>query len=391
MTAITKIVFLHEGHFSRTYYEMFGIKILEDNGFKVEVWNFMPFLKNVDFQEATPPDPIAWDGYHVFQTKKEANKAISSVMPTSLVICGLHYSFETYTFYRALTKRKIIFCSNLAMALPTGTISSIRSVSNILQKIKFKRLMNRAFQMIPFEMTGVKPVDIVFAMGDKFFRHGYPMNEKSEILDVHFYDYDKFLMENEKPSHVDPKVGVFLDECLAFHPDNIDMAVPAVKVEEYYPLLCTFFDYLEQTRGVRIIVAAHPRSKYDEMPDLFGGRAVIRGKTVELVKKAGFVILHQSMSLNYAVLFEKPMIFITTDKVEEYLIEDPSPEWLATFFGKKLHNLNDTIEIDFTKELTVDRKAYRAYRNAYIKKDGSPELPFWQIVANRIKEFGQAA
>jgi hypothetical protein len=127
MAPISKIIFLHEGHFSQAYYEMFGIKLLEQNGFSVEVWNFMPFLKPIDFQESTPPDPIVWNGYRVFQTRSEAVKALSGLTPSCLVICGLHYNLGTYSFYRILTKKNITYCSNLAMALPTGTIPARRS------------------------------------------------------------------------------------------------------------------------------------------------------------------------------------------------------------------------------------------------------------------------
>jgi hypothetical protein len=387
MKLITKIIFLHEGHFSQAYYEMFGIETLEQNGFIVEVWNFMPFLKHADFQKETPPDPITWDGYQVFQSRRKAKKAVSEITPCCLVICGLHYNLETYAFYRILTKNNIIYCSNLAMALPTGTIPVRRSVAMKINKINIRRLLNKAFLSIPFRYAGVKPVDIVFAMGEKFFRHAYPLNDKSEILNVHFYDYDKYLIEKATPHKIDPKNGVFLDEYLPFHTDNIDAGLPSVQAEEYYPLLCTFFDFLEKKYGVHITIAAHPRSKYDEMLDLFGGRRVIRGKTVELVKNAGFVLMHQSMSINYAVLFRKPIVFITTDQVNQYLVEDPAIEWLAAFFGKKAHNLNRGIEVDLKTELPVREDSYRQYQNDYIKKTGSEEKMLWQIVADRIKKI----
>ncbi len=95
------------------------------------------------------------------------------------------------------------------------------------------------------------------------------------------------------------------------------------------------------------------------------------------------------MSMNYAVLFKKPMIFITTDKfnraITNSLVEGPSIEWFASIFGKKAHNLNSKININIDEELVVNETAYNAYKNAYIKKNGSEELPYWQIFANHIK------
>jgi len=207
---------------------------------------------------------------------------------------------------------------------------------------------------------------------------------------VHGLDYDSYLRERDYSGPVDPNRGVFLDSYFPFHPDFVYSEYsPGITFCKYYPLLCDFFDYLEQKLSTHIVIAAHPRSHYEDRPDFFGGRPVIRGRTAELVKQSGFVLLHNTVAINYAVLFKKPMIFTTTDEINRSFshpsAEGPSVDWLASFFGKKAHNLNNKIEIDIEKELILNEKAYHAYRNAYIKKDGSEELPFWQIVANGIK------
>ena len=48
-------------------------------------------------------------------------------------------------------------------------------------------------------------------------------------------------------------------------------------------------------------------------------------------------------------------------------------------------NLNKPFDIDWEKELLVDEKIYNCYKNYHIKKDSTPELPFWQVVSNRLK------
>jgi len=35
----------------------------------------------------------------------------------------------------------------------------------------------------------------------------------------------------------------------------------------------------------------------------------------------------------------------------------------------------------------MGRNAYDEYQRSYIKTDGSPETPFWQILADRVKEM----
>ena len=50
-------------------------------------------------------------------------------------------------------------------------------------------------------------------------------------------------------------------------------------------------------------------------------------------------------------------------------------------------NIDRDTSIDLEKELIVDEEKYNEYRNWYIKKDKTEELPLWQIVANRIKSL----
>jgi hypothetical protein len=97
--------------------------------------------------------------------------------------------------------------------------------------------------------------------------------------------------------------------------------------------------------------------------------------------------MHTSTAINFAVLYRKPVIIVTTNEYNEYWVEDPTPDWIAQFFGKKPHNLDYAIDFDLQSELYVDEKKYRTYKNDYIKKDGSEELCSWQILANKIKNI----
>jgi hypothetical protein len=137
------------------------------------------------------------------------------------------------------------------------------------------------------------------------------------------------------------------------------------------------------------VIAAHPRSEYERHPDYFGGRAVIRGRTAELVRTSGFVVAHASTALNYAVMFERPVVFITTDQI------DASPGLgryisdLAARFGSPHVNL-DRPPGTWQTPQSIDRQAYTRYRAAYIKREGTPERPCWQIVADELERLANA-
>jgi hypothetical protein len=238
---------------------------------------------------------------------------------------------------------------------------------------------------------GIRPATIILAGGAMSidFNYRYPVSKKTEILWLHTTDYDKYLMERKTPVQSDRSMGVFLDEYLPFHPDfiHLGLSYPSTP-EEYYPHLCKFFDLIEREYNVHIVIAAHPKSNYEKHPDYFAGRPVIRGKTVELVQKSGFTIGHMSTSINFAVLFHKPVIFITSNKLQRSFI-GPYIELMASQLGKKTINVTNPTLINWDKELSINEKAYMNYMHSYIKRDISEELPFWQIFANHIKNFNE--
>ena len=387
---IKKVIFFVEAFFTDRDYCRFGMQTFIENGLEVEVWDFTPFLTSNSYQKAGHPGISTWKQRLIFPTRKEAISAIANLTPSCFVVSLIHYNYDTFPLYRMLSRRQIRYCIQ-AGALPISSTpkevakKSIKKIGNVLKPHK---LMRRVFRMIPFAWLGIRPADIIFATAEKYLTTGFPVNKKSETLWVHSFDYDLFLQERARDIAVEPKIGVFIDEYLPFHPDYINAEViPPVTPEEYYPLLRRCFDYLEEKNGVRIVIAAHPRSEYEKHPDYFGGREVIWKKTSELIRKAGFVLMHHSTASNFAVLYKKPIIFLTTDKLDSGLCEDPSVEWMGAFFRKKVHNLDKTQAINLDNELTIDEKAYSAYRNAYIKKDGSGDLLSWQILINRIKSI----
>ncbi|MFA6432014.1 MAG: hypothetical protein WCV91_06530, partial [Candidatus Margulisiibacteriota bacterium] len=196
-----------------------------------------------------------------------------------------------------------------------------------------------------------------------------------------------YLNGNYDPREVDEKMGVFIDEYVPFHPDYLHMKVaPFSTAEDYYPGIRRFFDHIEKVSGAHIVIAAHPRSDYAKYPDFFGGRPIIKDKTVDLIKRSAFVVTHCSTAANFAILENKPLIFITTDSLEKSM-QGGWIQSMAAWAGRNVINCDRFRDIDLKKEMTVDEAAYRTYKNAFIKKNGTEDLPFWQLFSERIKNM----
>ncbi|OGX34858.1 MAG: hypothetical protein A3I43_03550 [Omnitrophica WOR_2 bacterium RIFCSPLOWO2_02_FULL_50_19] len=383
MTKIKKVIYIIETRFNKRDYDRFGIEILKKNGFEVEVWDFTPFLGSHEYRRIEPPDPIKWDKLILFEEEKKALDALLGLDPSAYIVSLVPYTKRSFNLYKAIARKKTPYCVQ-GFALPRSTTDTEIFKSRV-KKFTFKKLARKIVETNPLRYLSVTPADIILTAGEKFNTVGSLVNRKSEVLWAHNFDYDAYLSIRDLHGASDPKVGVFLDEYFPYHPDFVNVGVKwTMTHDEYYPLLCRFFDYLERKSGVKIIIAAHPRSHYEKHGDCFNGRKVIRGKTAQLVKESGFVLIHHSTAINYAVLFNKPIIFMTTNKLDGAFIEDPSVAWLAKYFGKKAHNLDEPIDIDFNEEMKINARAYKNYKNDYIKKEGSPELPSWQILAERL-------
>lgn len=396
MGKIKRIILLFEIKFCKRDYDRFGIEILQNNGFKVEVWDCTPFLHEKFYNEIILPDQISFDGYRIFSDINQVKSELLKLGSSDLVISFIDYRSETYSIYRCISKVNIkygVWIVGGSYPLPSMVNKRLTAIAFICTKVKklgkinLGRIKHYIVSRIPFRYLGIRPADFVLAGAANTNFYKFPIGPKSEIIRVHYLDYDIYLNEIHRSYSLNGKSAVFLDEYLPFHPDfsYCSMAAP-LKPEDYYPAICEFFNKVEAELGIKIIVAAHPKSNYEDLPDYFEGRQVIRGQTAKLVRESKFVLAHASYSINFAVLFKKPVIFLTLDKLKPSF-QGALVDVMSGALNKKAINLNGPYQIDWNTELSIDEQSYEQYKHRYIKMRGTEELPFWQIAANYIKRF----
>jgi len=274
------------------------------------------------------------------------------------------------------------FISRIIFTLKKVDLSKINEQ---LQHILNKILLNYYF------LFGIAPASIRILGGEKSTGIlSYPANNSTIQLWTHMPDYDIYLQDKTELNDSCKNTGVFLDEYLPLHPDYLTLGFEfPIAPDVYYSKICNFFKTLEKNMDTEIVIAAHPRSDYDKLPDYFCGRTIIKGKTAQLVKESSFVIAHDSTSINFAILYRKPIVFITTDDLQK-LISGPCAFGLfipaiASALGKIPLNIDHTSGFNRDKEMEINEEAYLRYRNNYIKKTGSPEKPLWEIFCSYLQ------
>lgn len=381
---IKKIVYFVSAPFSDRDYERFGIETVQKNGYEIEVWDFSSFLGFERAEYSGGSNRHGLKMYKRFSNMKDVVCQIRNLKKDCMVILLLSYIYESYPVFRAISRGGLSYAL-VYYNFPSHHMEKSKGFIRKMRNFSFAKLFNLLFaRYIPYWTVGIKPAKLFMSLGgeSRLDKSRLPLNKDTTVIFSHYFDYDIYLKELQKPAVLDKRAGVFLDTFLPFHPDF--GPEPVIDPDEYYPRLCKFFDLLEKEHQIKIIIAAHPRSNYETRRDYFGGRKVAKGKTAELVRNSGLVISQESASVSFAVLFEKPVIFVTFEKLRGKMTGKLT-DFIAGLLGKETVNLNGDLNIDWDREMSVNKEAYRGYRNTYIKEEGTEELPIWQTFADNIK------
>ena len=394
---IKRIVILVENPFCKRDYDRFGVEIFRENAFETEVWEISPITRPNACRQVSVPDPVVYKGYHLFFRKKDVVKSIVKLQKESVIISYVKLRKVTFFLYEALSTEKIPYGNVISGSLPS--FSDMQGKLSLCDRIgkKLRLALNRSIMIncnwilsklsyLRPRTHSLSPLFIILQCGETGISRARKIqNKTTKIIRSHSYDYDIYMsLRDERVSPDSGTYAVFLDEYLPFHPDYAILGLePYSSAEEYYPVLCQYFDRFESQHNLEIIIAAHPRSAYENHPDYFNGRRSVRGKTAELVKGAKVILIHSSTSVNFVVLFRKPMVFLTTDRLN---CSSPrySIEAMSYFFNLTPVNINMPYQPDENKIRTIDNELYARYIHQYIKTKDSPCEAGWKIVADRL-------
>lgn len=387
---IKRIIFLVEAGFSLRDYNRYGIELLKKNGFQVEIWDLTVVLCPRFYEGYILPDLVSYDALIVFKDKTEIYKKLSKLSQNDFVINLVSYNYGSLGVYKSLSKLSTGYAVSYAGTLPEPVIN--KGFPSILigrckQILSFRRLAawKRLFMKLPARLLGVRAADLILIGGKNSFVLRHPVDKNTEILHLHALDYDLYLKERGTLGSKKP-IAVFLEDYFFSDPHYNKLGIKfPFNQDSYYKTLNSFFDTVEEKTGLEVVIAGHPRHKCENPSDYFKQRKYYRGKTVNIVQECQLVMTHCSTSVSFANFFHKPIIFMSysylNKSYEYYLIRE-----MAKWFGKTPIFIDNDNDHDFKKELIVNKNCYDNYRKTYIKTELSEDLPFWQIVSNRLKK-----
>ena len=202
------------------------------------------------------------------------------------------------------------------------------------------------------------------------------LTEKTKIMKTCSYDF--VLSKLVKKRILDDKYIVFLDEYIINHPDFKILNKKIDKEKLYYQELNKFFNFIEKTFKFKVVIASHPRADLEYNKIKFPKHNVFIGNTPQLMKYSEGCITHASTSVNFAVIFEKPILFITTNRMKRSRYAN---ELLSSWFNKIPLNISASYSLeDVTSGFKINNKYMKQYFYKFISFSEDTVFGFGSLI-----------
>lgn len=342
----------------------FGVKYFLDKGYDIEVLDIHKILIP-GYKEKVDIDYWTFEFHYELNTKKDLVDSIKNLESTDFIF--FYISGKEAELLLAMMKKytKAKFITYIGGSIPVTTEPCgviARSKSWINQYIR-PIFRNKIFATDYYISGSPKDEKVFSSLIDK----------NTKVLKSHSRDYNLCLEVNdylyEKP------YCVFLDTDVIDASDYILMGKDIIlNQEEYTKKIISFFHWIEEVFKVRVIIAAHPKSRIYFKKDSISGIKIVHGKSVELVKNAKFVLNEGTTAISYAIFFNTAMFFFTLKEIAFFKH--------TCAFAKVLQK--EVIDIDTLSDITrkkineelQNKDNYDDYKKQYLTYDDNHMLTY---------------
>ncbi len=380
-----KIIFLTDNLFSNRDYNRLGIKFLK-NFFVINIIN-VSNITNISSFKNIKKNNKKFKEYKIVKSLDELKKIIKK-QNYNYAYDYMGITLNTWLIRNFIKNNNIKIIKNFAddPSIPVEQTKNIfrRIYNNFFSRKQLggsilRKFINRT--IIRYNKKFIWDYGVFF--NDKAFNKSNKKKCKN-FIKSHTFDYDTYLHINKKKKTLFQKnYFVFIDNNLPGHPDyKYHGTKPPVIKKKYLSELTLFFDKFEQLTKSKILIASNPKTIYKNKKT-FGNRKIFNNKTSLLVKFSKGVIMHNSTAINFPILFKKPVLFLTSDHINE--------SWLSEGIYLLAKSLNlSVINIDnFSKKNLINKhykvRDYDSFLNAYIKSSNTKKNFSWKILADNLK------
>lgn len=246
----------------------------------------------------------------------------------------------------------------------------------------FKNIYKRIF----------KPrVDIFFYNGT--YEKNFAKKISKKIVSLHSSDYEKYSEEKKINERlISQNFILFLDMGYP-KPEDINFTSERVATNEddYKKSMLNLFDYIVKLfPNKKIVVALHPKSKKQN----FYGYESYKNLTPKLIKECSFVLSHNSLSLQFAALWNKPSFLLYNNDMIKKFNTAKEMEWFINEYNLPKINIDNFNEEDLKKLIFNQKKnfdnGYINYNNfikRFIKDEPENEKSIPKTIIETISNY----
>jgi hypothetical protein len=389
-----KVVFLIYIPFTEKIETDFFFTDLIRSGIDLEYWD----ISDLFFNDLVISNKIERSFVRKISSYRELKSSIKLTdHEETLFIPQVTFEWKVIRLFRILTKNKCKLAFFARGALPlfpvNKRISKIFGLTPLQILRKLLSLFTIPVTKISRQTGYIKCYDYIFNAGESGLTTigiGSVLDkQRSKIIQINSFDYDSYILTRTNPLRiVNKNYCVFLDEYLPFHPDFEMFKIDTLDPIKYFGSLNKFFDEVEKKLNLKVVIAAHPKSAYTENP--FNERPIYKHKTNGLVKDCEFVMAHMSSSINYAVLYEKPILFLITkgfkDIKSSYIYSVPN--YFSEVLGSSLIDCDNSLDqLPDLSKIKYDYEKYKEYKYNYLTSAASENLLSKDITLNFLKSI----
>jgi hypothetical protein len=367
---INSIVYLVDTGFTQNDYQKYGINYLRSK-YYIEILD----VSNI-ISVKSHPDHIINNSVKRMSNINDFEEFVVN-LESSTVYVDLLNNSEGAANVRTLLRRHFCARALISAGLVPGKNEFLRILKNVI-KIQIHKFFPKTLDY--------KTLPDIAVLSGKMDQYDANFHYVSHKIWCHSFDYERFILtKNSNQENFVDSCAIFLDEDLPSHRDYELLGLKSpIKELDYYPAMKSFLLKFSSVNKLKVKIAGHPRSNPNKLKEHWDGFEVIQGNTNEVVAGCNIVMAHTSTAVSFAVLYAKPIIFLTNNQIGK--------SWIGQIIKSKSKLLgSDLINIDKyplknidAKRHSYNRKKYNSYINLYIKKEDSNNNPMWKIFSEYL-------
>ncbi len=386
-----RYIVIYGNIFAQKDWNRFGCQFFLDRGYDVIPIEFIPEKLERAFDNTVLDDYTTIDQAIRITNNQALNEFISSLTRNDLVVVMVNLKPQTQFLFEKLTEYNIDYCVTTMGQLPRSVLLR----PNLFYLLKHSRIISEDFRntlwkiknfflnTIKWKTLKAPKWNIVVGKSRHILSKRIPKIWKSSVISIHSPEVELAEKEIDSSRLVSGAYMVFLDQDLWNLPafslgDNKQI----VTEKEYLPHINKFFSAIEQNTGLKVVIAAHSKSSISEKP--YGERVAFKGETANLIRHADLVISSYNSLLNFAVIFQKPLIILTSNELNHHTVTRPIISSLETWLGLSALNINNSNDVRKSSIPEVNKPYYDRYYRHFLAAPNSSGKN-WETLAEKFE------